>query len=637
VLRRLNLIRLFVPLCLLGVVLLGGAGKLWLIQNYGSDVPYQEMWVGDGECVLRPWLEGHLTTAAFFHPHNEHRIALTRALSFAEVLLNGQWDNRLQTVVNTFIHGLALALLVALLAPRLSRSGVWITAFMAALLVALPFAWENTLVGFQSQFYLLLLLAGPGVWLSLHHRAGTPAWFVGMVACGLALFTIVSGLVVAAAVAGVALLRAVLLRERRVDSLVTAVIAAAVAGVGLWLYEPVTWNAANRAGTLWQFTLSFANQLTFPLFTVPWLLPLLQLPVLWWLVSAMRDPDRKESVSPVAGLLLFQILHAAVLAFARGGFANAASPRYCDLQAVSVLLNAAALAWLWHRQPSLLPQRIALTAAWTVAVAIGLQFRTDEAFADYLPNFRRTREAEVEHFRRFVATGDEKEILDPPDSEVGAPRFFRPRLVALLADPGIRKLLPVSIRPPVSLQPGPAGSNRLIAGFGDVLPDPGRPSWITVPADEATSPVFASQPLRAGLLPILRFRIAGDLGTAAFPLGLHSMDTGETVSLRLDERTGQRWRTVNLERPPDPAVLVLGPSAAGTWGAFTAPVEMGLGSWYAGKLAKNWLWFTVLGSGCFVAAMGLLRAHRPRPRDTFSLHEDGSVRLRSHPKTHESP
>ena len=630
VLRRFNLLRLFVPLCLLGVVLLGAGGKLWLVQNYGSDVPYMDMWVAEGECVFRPWVKGELAVSAFFHPHNEHRVALTRALSLLEVVLNGQWDNRLQTVVNAFLHGSGLALLLALVAPRLSRSGVWAAAILAAALVALPFAWENTLVGFQSQFYLLLLLSVPGVWLPLHHRPGSLAWCAGLVACGLALFTIASGLVAAAAVAVTALVRAVVLRERRRDSLVTAGLAAAVAAVGLWLYNPVPGHAVLRADGLWTFLVSFADQLAFPLFETPWLFPLLQLPVVWWLVRAVRDPDRKESVAPLAGLLLFQILQAAILAYARGGFAHGCAPRYADLQALGIALNAAALAWLWNRRQAPFQWRIALTVAWTLAVAIGLQLRCDDAFANYLPAFRSDRAAGIEHFRKFFATGNPRALLDPPDNEVGAPQFLRARLISLLSEPGVRDLMPVSIRPPVQLQPDPAGSGQLLAGPSEFLPDVQLPCWTTAATSGSPrAPVFSSHPLRPGLLPVLRFRIAGDIGTPAFPFGLRSMATGGLTTLHLDERTGERWRTVNLERPDDPVVLVVGPSLEGAWGAFAAPVEMGRGSWYAAKLAKNWLLLALAGGGCFLLALGLRFTPAVRPRETFRLNDDGSVRLTS--------
>ena len=629
-LRRFNLLRLFLPLCLLGVVLLGAGGKLWLIQNYGSDIPYMDMWVGEGECILRPWSKGELAVRAFFHPHNEHRVALPRALSLLEVVLNGQWDNRLQTVVNTFLHGAGLALLVALIAPRLSRTGVWATAFLAAVLVALPFAWENTLVGFQSQFYLLLLLGIPAVWLPLHHRAGTPAWCAGLLTGVLALFTIASGLLAPAAVALTATLRAVVLPERRRDSLITAVCAGAVAVAGFCLYNPVPWHVGLRADGLWSFTVAFACQLAFPLLETPWIFPLLQLPVIWWLACTVRDPDRKESVAPVAGLLVFQLLQAGTLSYARGGFAHGCSPRYADLQALSVALNAAALAWMWNRQQARFQWRVALTVAWTLAVAIGLQLRCDEAFAIFLPGLRSDRLAGIEHFQRYFSTGNAHELLDAGDNEVGAPPALRERLVSLLSEPGLRAIMPVSIRPPVRLTPDPAGTGRLLAGPSEFLPDLSLPCWTTAAtAGSPRAPVFSSHPLRPNLLPVLRFRIAGDVGTPAFPFSLRSMATGEVAAIQLDERTGERWRTVNLERPDDPVVLVVGPSLEGAWGAFSAPVEMGLGSWYAAKFAKNWALFVCAGGACFLLALGLRFTPAARPRETFRLSDDGSVRLTS--------
>ena len=74
-------------------------------------------------------------------------------------------------------------------------------------------------------------------------------------------------------------------------------------------------------------------------------------------------------------------------------------------------------------------------------------------------------------------------------------------------------------------------------------------------------------------------------------------------------------------------MIVAGPAALGTWGAFTAPVEMGLWSWYAVKLAKNWAWFLVSGGFSFAVALLLPLAPRSPRRETFALDRDGRIRL----------
>ena len=75
------------------LVILGA--KLWIIQVYGSPLPYWDQW-DEAKLVFKPWLEGHLTWGALFAAHNEHRIVFTRLLDLLELRLNGQWDPELQ-------------------------------------------------------------------------------------------------------------------------------------------------------------------------------------------------------------------------------------------------------------------------------------------------------------------------------------------------------------------------------------------------------------------------------------------------------------------------------------------------------------------------------------------------------------
>ena len=155
-----------------------------------------------------------------------------------------------------------------------------------------------------------------------------------------------------------------------------------------------------------------------------------------------------------------------------------------------------------------------------------------------------------------------------------------------------------------------------------------EPAWAGGPADQlGGGTVFISLPLPPAKAGVLRFRTAGDLGTARFPFVLRSTRTGEIVPLELDSSTGERWRTANLVRPADPVVIVAGPASLGTWGAFTNPVEMGLWSWYAAKIAKFWMLFLIAGIGVFAVALLLPLAPRSLRRETFKLDPHGHIRI----------
>ncbi|MEI8290672.1 MAG: hypothetical protein WCH99_14485 [Verrucomicrobiota bacterium] len=128
--------------------------KLWLIQVFGTNVPFFDQW-DEARVFFKPWLDGKLTLSAWFAPHNEHRIFFTRALDWLEIRLNHQWDPRLQMVVNAVIHAayaVGLAFCVWFFTGKKQPGRI---CFLLTPLFALPFAAENAIHGFQSQMYFL--------------------------------------------------------------------------------------------------------------------------------------------------------------------------------------------------------------------------------------------------------------------------------------------------------------------------------------------------------------------------------------------------------------------------------------------------------------------------------------------------
>jgi hypothetical protein len=176
----------------------------------------------------------------------------------------------------------------------------------------------------------------------------------------------------------------------------------------------------------------------------------------------------------------------------------------------------------------------------------------------------------------------------------------------------------------VKIETDEARLARWVEGAPESLPAAGR-AWHSDTSGEAS---FVSKPLPPSNTGVLRFKIAGDLGTTAFPFHLRSLKTGVTSAPEVDVPAGQRWKTVNIVRPADPVVIEAGPSTEQAWGAFTEPVEFGMLSWIAGKIAKQWMLFAACGGACMAAAAATSMI-RDRHRETFSLKEDGTVVLSS--------
>ena len=170
------------------------AAKLTLLRHYPMPVPFWDQWDGEASSLYLPFANGGLTWRQMFTLHNEHRIFFTRVLAMTLLMVNGQWDPQLQIVVNIALHALTAVVLGAVLWLAAGRCWLGWIAITIALAIAPPFALENTLAGFQSQFYFLVLFSILAIWLMGTRPAGSAAWFVGWLCAFATIFTVAGGI-----------------------------------------------------------------------------------------------------------------------------------------------------------------------------------------------------------------------------------------------------------------------------------------------------------------------------------------------------------------------------------------------------------------------------------------------------------
>ncbi|HUG10121.1 MAG TPA: hypothetical protein VMM36_03865 [Opitutaceae bacterium] len=614
--------RIFVLLCLAGAALLGISGKLWLIHHNGVDVPYMDQWHAEGQRMLIPDARGELTVGELMRPHNEHRLFWTRGLALGLVYANGQWDARVGMVLNVFIHAAGIVLVLSLLTRASGPACLWFGALAAVACLAIPFAWENTLASFQSQFYLWLLFTVSATWLMLSGSALGGRWWAGFTIGVLAFGTMASGFFAFAATGAILAAGVVLEGKRGVRTFVAIAICGVKCAIGWALVNHVPHHDSLRARGVLEFVHALANQLAFPATDHPWLAPVMQAPVFIWLLNRGRLGAAEERRSAINGLIVLAVLAIASIAWSRGGVIQGRDSRYTDIHALLFLINAVLLVMIVLRGPMRPSVRGAVAIAWCVAALVGFTAQINLAQSIYLPHLRSARAAESERIASFLRDGDPAVILEAPKGQITFPD--RNQLVQFLSDPAISSLMPASVRTPVRIEPDETRLSRFTEAAPQTLPHSGR-AWHS---DTSGGASFVSKPLPPSKTGVLRFRIAGDLGTPAFPFHLRSLSTGATSASEVDVAAGQRWKTVNIVRPPGPIVIEAGPSNAPGWGAFTEPVELGMLSWIAGKTAKQWMVFAAGGTACMLAAVAIAML-RSRRRDIFSLKEDGTVVLSS--------
>ena len=114
---------------------------------------------------------------------------------------------------------------------------VWLPLVLA---LALPFGWENSLAGFQSQFYFLLVFSLLTLWLLGLHPPESARWWCGAAAAVMALFTLASGFLAAAAVFALVLVSRLAKRPARLET--------AAVTLTLAFCAVVRWRAAVESG-----------------------------------------------------------------------------------------------------------------------------------------------------------------------------------------------------------------------------------------------------------------------------------------------------------------------------------------------------------------------------------------------------
>jgi hypothetical protein len=456
--------------------------KLWLIGSHGSPLPFLDQWKGEGAEVLRPWLKGVLGPADLVAPFNEHRIVPSRLLVLGLFELNArQWDSQVQMVAGAALHAACAFVLGAILVAGLGARHKG--PIFAALLVlfCLPFDWQNTLWGFQSQFYFLILFTVIALWGLGWHAAGTARWWCGVGAGFLACFSMASGGFAGLALAGWLVVKFLLHPETRRDrgNWITFAAALAFGALGFALYTPpkIESLTALHVQSPGAFLHGFAIHLGWPnssspLFGLVAFAPFATLLGLRW--ARRRDPASISSATSVDDFLfplgIWVALQAAALAWSRNHAMASVISRYMDLLALGALVNLGCLLRLATFTTGRWPRRALLVSglAWTALAIAGLVPLLQRNFRLDLPTLNQIHRIQATAVRQFLITGRSADLGGKP--VFGLPPADLDLLADLLRDPVIQNALPtgLGIRR-VSVPPGPLTTASHLATDGWAL------------------------------------------------------------------------------------------------------------------------------------------------------------------------
>jgi hypothetical protein len=576
--------------------------KLELIDRYGSDLPFWDQWDAEGDVMLRPYLEDRLTAAALFQPHNEHRPVLTRVLSLALFEASGrQWDARVQLVFNTMLHAAVAWILLAFAWRVLPPLGTVGFAGLTVLFFSSPVSWENTLSGFQSQFYFVLLFSALHLGGTLLAPPRSVRWWLASAAGAAALLSMASGLLSALALVGVITARA--LRDRMLsrDDKIVLGINMAIVVTGLWLTTTVPGHEELKASSPGVWLDAFLHQFSWPMSSL-WAAPLgLLPPAAVALAYFRRRIDGPVALTLLGGLTWF-CLQAAAIAYGRGADTHGYASRYCDTLSMGVLINALSLGYLAVTAPTRRPRLgwFACTAVFAGVALAGLFRETGDTFRNTLQIMPDVNEARAASVRRYVTSQDPAFFDKIPWDELPYPSAAR--LAGLLDTPALRSALPASVKPPLVLTPDP-GPTRGFAAYSSVSDAPGPAprdlnAWSSTPGEDAR---FVSVTFTVGHSRLSLFVASEGPATGR----LHLVDDRGRIHAPLGELAeGPRWKRVNFSVAPGRYRLEAAHDGPG-WLAFTAPTVASTLSNLAVKFVRFGPWF--FGAAAVLALASLVR------------------------------
>ncbi|MGY8720200.1 MAG: hypothetical protein ACKVI3_20750, partial [Verrucomicrobiia bacterium] len=161
----------------------------------------------------------------------------------------------------------------------------------------------------------------------------------------------------------------------------------------------------------------------------------------------------------------------------------------------------------------------------------------------------------------------------------------------------IQQIMPAAVRAPLKID-------------GDKSPVPTEiplslyPVMAASPAGSQTeSWMWRSKRYSAETLRFLRFRINGGLGDPESALTMRLVSDSSVVEVIPEGSARNRWKTINVLRPPGEWWIELEDNDNLEHIALTSPVELGVISWAVEKAIKYHLWWMSLSGVLLLGAL----------------------------------
>jgi hypothetical protein len=609
-----------------GPLLIIIGAKLCLILKYGSDIPYWDQWDSEAMLLLKPWKEGTLELLSLFGSHNEHRIFFTKIWALFLTAINHQWDAQLETCANILIHLLTVLFFLRLGLKYLQKLHLALFAILVVLLYSLPHNWENTLHGFQSQFYFLSIFSIIHIWGSFRQEPFHKIWYMAQFAGLCSIFSMASGFFSALAILLMISLQSIYRRKLNHRDIPTLFLSVALVGLGVILRVPAPHHDSLKADSIFVFLQSALKILAWPE-SFPLIALIFIIPLVFFFRNIFREKPKKEDTITVA-LLLWIGLQIGALAYSRGGNHLGIASRYTDLYSIYLILSGLCTLILCNRHFKNSLVKSTLILVWALPLSLGIYSKYSSFIKRTGPALTTQHTAQEENIKNFLNSGNIEALSDKPKNHIPYPHVDR--LKSILEEETILSLLPASIRRPIHIEQDNLTSNGFIQNDHPVYPGVINPTplsiWSSLKTPKTQFPVsFISKPIPQSSLPILQFKVAGNFQfeqPESFSL-VEIQDQRKTLPT-LHKSPWHSWKNVNVFTPKSTYVISAHSPSPSEWIAFTEPVEVGLYSWLSKKLLHIWPIIFTSGLAIFLIWLVLetrIFSKKGTQKPSFDVHD----------------
>jgi hypothetical protein len=326
---------------ILAAFLLIAIPRFYFVETFAVTLPFWDQWDAEGDFLLRPWIENRLELYDLWEPHNEHRILPTRILSLLVFQVTKEWNNLAEARVNIILASIVPVTLIWTLFRTRMLTGIrWFVVPVILAQFALPFCFENLLIGFQSQFYFLMLFTLLSIILATYRPDHGATMLIVLTLSVISIFTMGSGLLTPVAVTGIYVLNSLGSRRILRREVIMIFLLLTIAVSGFLLIPNIPNYQGYRSGSISDLMNALGYILSWPVSghqlpaLVLWLPAIITIPLL----TIHRKMSRADLV--MAGCFIWSLSQGVAIAYGRGQELTEVASRYTELFSLGLISNA---------------------------------------------------------------------------------------------------------------------------------------------------------------------------------------------------------------------------------------------------------------------------------------------------------